>query len=252
MGRNPGWANSPYVSRNGLGEQEVAQASPLLESALTAPVPGDAPLNCLICWYWHNERDSPKIIAEYECVWELYHSQRLTFVFSLQVCVFKSCNHPLEPQSPNPVLWMGRVNLWRTINWASTCGEQKASVSRIHIQINTSAPALSLPAWPCSCVPASAYLAAAPAFPTAPGPLWAGIASPTSQALSLYLAPALLNSQLLLFHQLVTSSLSCRLLFPLAQAHSIWAAGIFFSSSIKPQLSEETGSSLSLLPGAFE
>lgn len=69
---------------------------------------------------------------------------------------------------------MGRVNLWRAIKWASTCGEQKASVSRINVQINPSAPALSLPAWHCSCVPASTHLAAAaaPTFPTGPGPLW--------------------------------------------------------------------------------
>lgn len=103
----------------------------------------------------------------------------------------------------NPVLRMGRANLWRAIKWTSTCGEQKASVSRINIQINTSAPALGLPGTAPVCLPHLTLLlvAAAPIFPTAPGPLWAGSCISHPQALSLYLDPALLSFQLLLFQQ---------------------------------------------------
>lgn len=142
--------------------------------------------------------------------------------------------------SLNPVLWMGRANLWRAIKWASTCGEQKASVSRINIQIITSAPALGLPAWHCSCVPASAYLAVLLPLPPSPQPQGLseqGDASPTTQALSLCLAPARLNFQLLLFQQWSHPLFA-------AGCFSLWLRPIpfgqpvcFFSSSIKPQLS---------------
>lgn len=105
-------------------------------------------------------------------------------------------------------------------------------------------PSACLPGTAPVCLPQFTLLLLPPS-PQPQGLSEQGVASPTSQALSVYLDPALLSSQLLLFHQLVTSSFSCRLLFPLGQAHSVWAANIFFSSSIKPQLSQETGSSLS-------
>lgn len=45
-GRDPGCANTQNGSRDGSSEQELAQASLELEATLTAPVPGNAPLNC--------------------------------------------------------------------------------------------------------------------------------------------------------------------------------------------------------------
>lgn len=50
-GMNAGCANSPNGSRDGLREQGLAQAGLELEATLTVPVPGNAPLNCLIYWY---------------------------------------------------------------------------------------------------------------------------------------------------------------------------------------------------------
>ena len=67
--------------------------------------------------------------------------------------------------------------------------------------------ACSLPAQPCSCLPAPrlTLLLLLPPSPRSWGLSEQGVATPITQALPLQLAPALPNSQLPLPHQLVTS-----------------------------------------------
>lgn len=162
--------------------------------------------------------------------------------------MFKSCNHSLEPHTPRTRScgWAGWISGEPLSEQILVVNKKQVSAGLRSKWIPLLLPSACLPGTAPVCLPQlTLLLLLLPPSPPPQGQSEQGVASLTTHALSLHLVPALLNSQLLLFHRLVTSSFSCRLLFPLAQAHSIWAASIFFSSSIKPQLSQETGSSLS-------